>query len=151
MPSTNVRLVLFSHAGGNYSVVTCRRATAEHFGWLKHYPTYSDVVFSEARAGDGLVPVNRLRAMNRAGYGKQILISRNPSKRAYAPGKTHTIRINSRVTNIDLAELAHFTEAEWHWMEARNGARVDRQQWLDVYAGRGTIPRGAAAAALRPS
>jgi len=118
---------------------------------LKHFETYADLVIREAQATTGRVYPSRLAAANRGPHGKQILISRAPSKGAYAPGKAHTIRINSRVNNIDLAELAHFTEAEWHWMEARNGARVDRQQWLDVYAGKGTIPRGAVAAALRPS
>lgn len=146
-----MRLILFTHPGGNQSIVTCQRATAEYFGWLKHFKTYDELIHEEAQAGNGRTTPQRIRAANRPPCGTQIRISRAATKGRYASGKAHSLRINSRVSNLDLAELAHFTEAEWHWMEARNGARVDRQKWLDVYAGRGTIPRGAAAARLRPA
>lgn len=146
-----MRLILFTHPGGNQSIVTCQRATAEHFGWLTHFKTYGELIHEEALAGNGRITPQQIRAANRPPRGTQIRISRAATKGTYASGRAHSLRINSRVSNIDLAELAHFTEAEWHWMEARNGARVDRQKWLDVYAGRGTIPRATPSARLGPS
>lgn len=147
MSGTHVRLVLFSHAGGNHSLLTCQRATAEYFGWLKHFETYADLMHREAQAGNGRVRANRIKAVNREGGGDQLFISRSPSKQGNRPRKTHSFRVNSRVSVADLAELAHFTENEWFWMEARNGVRVDRDTWLRVYSGDAHLPRNKARAA----
>ena len=136
-----VRLVLFSHAEGKQALLTCQRSTAEHFGWLKHYETYADLVIREAQASGGRVYPSRLAAASRLFGGKRLLISRSPSKQGSTPRNTHAIRINSRVSNQDLAELAALTEGEWHWMEARNFARIDKEHWLRVYAGSAKLPR----------
>jgi hypothetical protein len=34
---------------------------------------------------------------------------------------------------IDLAELANFTQGDWHWMEDLSGARVSKEHWADIY------------------
>lgn len=140
LPSKPVRLILFTHPGGNHSIVTCREDVAAHFGWLERYETYAQMVIREAKATNGLVDIHRIRAVNRNVGGQQLRVCRTVSKDGNPAGKTNAIRINSRVNNIDLAELVAFSKNDLQWMEARNGARVDRDTWLRIYTGDAKVP-----------
>lgn len=140
-PSPYVRLIVFTYQGDKHAIVSCQRATAEYFGWLKHYETYEDLIRRKAQENGGRTTPVALAAAGRDPSGTQIRICRAASKNTYAPKRAHSLRVNSRVTNADLAELAAFAEGEWYWMEARNGARIDRDEWLRIYTGDAKIPR----------
>ena len=51
----------------------------------------------------------------------------------FPAGKTNCFRVHSHCTNRDLAELAHFTKGEWHWMEGLFGQRRTKAHWLEMY------------------
>lgn len=139
--SPYVRLILFTHQDDKHAIVTTKRETAEYFGWLDRYETYEQLVIREAKETTGRIDTWRLAAIRRGPSGTRIRISRADNKGTYVARKTHSLSINSRVTNIDLAELAAFAKGDWFWMEARNGARIDKDEWLRIYTGDAKIPR----------
>ena len=105
--------------------------TADFFGWGKHFQEWFDFKRS-------LYPSGFARAIVRRGDfrhgGKAIRICRSPSKNGNPARVTQTIRISSLLGIRDLAEIAHFAEGDWYWMERPSGARVDRAEWEQIYA-----------------
>ena len=112
--------------------IRTKRATAEFFGWNKH--------FEEQRLGiprirnGRVLSVGNIKGKNPSRGGRSIYISRAESTTSTTARKAHRLRLHSRIGVADLAELAHFTEGEWYWMTALNGQRWDVEQWARIYA-----------------
>lgn len=105
--------------------------TADFFGWGKHFQEWWD--FKKSLSTDGYVREMPYRSDWRTG-GKPIRICRSPSKHGHPARVTQTLRISSLLGLRDLAEIAHFAEGDWYWMERPCGARVDRADWEQLYA-----------------
>ena len=105
--------------------------TADFFGWNKHFQEWWD--FKRSLSTDGYVTEFQNRRDFRTG-GRPIRICRSPSKHGHPARVTQTIRISSLLGLRDLAEIAHFAEGDWYWMERPSGARVDRADWEQMYA-----------------
>ncbi len=126
-----VSLVLRTASNDEDIWIRCLRETAELYGWSE--------VFEEQIPGrgrqlrpDGTRPIYPSMARRPIG-GKGIRISRSPDKSKLVAGKTNRLRLHSRVTNRDLAELAHFTKGEWYWLETAKNKRVPREEWARIY------------------
>lgn len=128
----HVKLVLRPLPSGQLSVINVKKSTADYLGWSLHFQTYSEWVRNEQ--GGGRYAVLPYRAHEpRKIAGTPIRIGRGPDMNRNEPGLTHIFRIGSKVSLRDLAELASFTEVDWHWMERPNRARMSRQWWWDLY------------------
>ena len=129
----HIKLVLRSLPSGQQSVICVQKATADFLGWTLHFPTYAEWADQQEALG---VPVNRqYRAHEpRKQLGIPLRIGRGRNKSRNERGLTHTFRIGSKVSLADLAELASFTEVDWHWMERPCGTRMEKSWWWDRYA-----------------
>ena len=129
----HIKLVLRTLPSGQHSIVHVKKSTADFLGWTLHFQTYSDWIDDQISMG---VPMKRAyrRHEPRKIAGVPLRIGRGKNKGRNEAGLTHSFRIGSKVSITDLAELASFTEVDWHWMERPNGARMDRQWWWDRYA-----------------
>ena len=129
----HIKLVLRSLPSGQNSVVCVQKATAEFLGWTNHFPTYTEWV-EQQRAGGNPIALSFRKHEPRTQMGKPIRIGRGKDSRRNEAGLTHTFRIGSKVSIRDLAELAHFTEVDWEWMERPNRCRETREWWSWQYA-----------------
>lgn len=128
-----VRLVLWTNEWGNHSTISCLRATAEFYGWTKHYVELNSIPDFVVN-GRGYGYWRRgIRGLSGEIGGHPLRICRSSSKMGHPAGHTNTLRINKRVSVYDLAELAHFTEGDWHWLEDKSGKRVSREHWEEIY------------------
>ena len=125
-----VGLLIREYASGQQVWVKTLRATAEHFGWTDAY----DVIGESYTAGPSTrsfitAPIRRWRPDI---GGRKRRICRAESRQGYPAGQTNVIRISSKVTNADLAELARLTKGEWAWMESTCGKRRSKEEWLAI-------------------
>ena len=130
---SHIQLILRSYPKRDYAKVWVKEPTAQFFGWLDHFETYTEMVKREMAEGkrvQGVFPRQRLMPLP----GKPIRISRDPHPTKLVAGKNHVLRIGRLVTNAALAELAHFTNVNWYWMEDVGGTRRTRQQWEAMYS-----------------
>ena len=125
------KLVLRTRDDGSRIWLKCLTATADYYGWSDYFEPWSPKVVSEK---DGY---SFGHDPGRKGYassgGTRLRICRSRNRGGNPKGKTNCFRVHTRCTNYDLAELAHFTKPEWHWMEGFNGARKSKGQWLEMY------------------
>ncbi len=129
-----VTLKIGESRGGHAKTLHALRSTADYYGWTQEFPIW---IGKEIVSPDGRV---YYRDPGRRGHpqcsgGRRIRISRSPDKHRYAAGFTNAFKVSHGTGLFDLAELAHFTKVDWHWMESLDGERVDRSRWLDRYAG----------------
>jgi hypothetical protein len=68
-----------------------------------------------------------------AAGGKRLRISRSSSRQGNPAGLTNQFLVSNSMRLVDLAELAHFTQGDWHWMETFNGDRLSREHWEEIY------------------
>ena len=132
-PHHHVQLILRSYPQGDYAKVWVQQPTAQFFGWLDHFETYTEMLKREMAEGkrvQGVFPRQRRQPIP----GKPIRISRDPHPTKLVATKNHVIRIGRLVTNAALAELAHFAQGDWYWMEDVGGTRRTRQQWEAMYS-----------------
>lgn len=128
-----VRLVLWTQGAGRTATVACQRATAEFFGWTNHFEDLNlkpDYVIN----GRGYYRDNkRVRGRSGAVGGTRVRICTAESRAGNPSRATYTVRLNSRATLYDQAELAHFTERPFAWMETKCGRRISKEHWEELY------------------
>lgn len=112
--------------------VRCLRTTAERFDWLS---AFDEQDLFTIRGLDPDAPRRRMARRSRIDIGGHgIRICTGGGKTGHPAGNTFRLRCHSRLTNKDLAELAHFTAGDWEWMESMNRDRLTRLEWDAVYA-----------------
>ena len=131
-PDKHIKLVLRALPSGQCSAIHVKKSTADFLGWTLHFQTYADWVADQIAMGVPMVRQYRAHEPRKIA-GTPLRIGRGKNKRLNEAGLTNSFRINSKVSIADLAELASFTEVDWHWMERPNGSRMDRQWWWDKY------------------
>jgi hypothetical protein len=108
------------------------RATADYYGWTQEFKVWRPKTI----AGSGGYQLSH--SPNRSGRGiarggKRIRISRSESRQGNPARLTNQFTISNSMRTIDLAELANFTQGDWHWMEDLAGVRVSREHWAEIY------------------
>ena len=126
-----VSLVLRESPRGEQFWIRAKRSTADFYGWTNHF---QEQVPGRAKfpQPDGRYKVYPKSSNARIG-GDGIRICRSDEKHGNPAGATNRIRVHSKICMRDLAELAHFTDGDWKWMEARNGQRLTRDEWEALY------------------
>ena len=128
-----VTLKLGQTKSGKAKTLKALRSTADYYGWTDEFEEW----IGETFVGPGGRIL--LRDVSRRGHpecsgGRRMRISRSPSRSGQAAGLVNAFKVSSNTGLFDLAELAHFTKVEWHWMTDVGYQRVSRADWERRYA-----------------
>lgn len=127
-----VEFILRTLPSGQYCTFRTRHATAELFGWDKVYVD-KKVQFSLDHGDRGLSYFARAGSRKSRRFQRSIKFGRYLPEGSPTKTATHTVRLGSRVTAFDIAELAHFTDIDWDWLEGPDGRRHERRWWEAKY------------------
>jgi len=126
-----VSLVLRTLSSGDKIWLRCRRSTAEKFGWLNHF---DEQRLGLARNRESPEQIRYTISKYRIDIGGHpIRICSAGSNSGHPKGSTFRLRVAAKTTNRDLAELAHFTEGSWSWLENKNHFRWTPEYWESHY------------------
>ena len=108
------------------------RATADYYGWSENLEPWTPKVAYEA-GSYSFSRCNGMRGGLQTAGGRRHRICRSPRTAGMPKGFTNQFRTSARCDLFDLAELAHFTQGEWHWMSSPFGERISRDRWESLY------------------
>ena len=128
-----VKLLIGREADTRDRYLIAQRATADHYGWTKQFPAWRPRM-APGQSNPNIVLCPSRRGEMRTEAGKRLVISRAPSTAGWPTGKANAFKVSNNCTNLDLAEIAHFTDVDWYWMEGLYGQRVHRDRWAEIYA-----------------
>ena len=127
-----LKIGLQPEKGSKYLIAL--RSTADYYGWTKEFEEWTPKFVSSSGDRRFFVDTGRRGGLRLAG-GRRHRISRSPKTSGWPAGMTNQFRVSARCGLVDLAELAHFTEGDWHWMEGPFGERISRARWESLYQG----------------
>ena len=127
-----VKLELFRPPGGDSRWLIALRTTADYYGWTEYFPVWSPPVVGTA-GGYTLTKDPGRRGRMHKQSGHRLRICRSESRMGQPRGMTNAFKVSRSCTLFELAELAHSTNIEWHWMESFKGQRLSRGHWEDMY------------------
>ncbi len=108
------------------------RTTADYYGWTKEFEEWSfKTLFEQGGRSYGYAPSRRGHPQNSSGY--RVRICRSPVPGGLPAGFTNQFKVTRNTGLFDLAELAHFTDVDWEWMESPRSGRVKKADWLARY------------------
>jgi hypothetical protein len=127
-----IKLLILRPNAGPDRYLSAVRATADYYGWTQEFKVWRPKTIA---VSDGY---QLSHSPNRSGRGiarggKRIRISRSESRQGNPARLTNQFTISNSMRTIDLAELANFTQGDWHWMEDLAGVRVSREHWAEIY------------------
>ena len=128
-----VKLLIRRETGTRDKYLIARRATADYYGWTEQFPAWRPRM-APGQSNPNIVLCSSRRGEMRTEAGKRLVISRAPSTAGWPTGKANAFKVSNNCTNLDLAEIAHFTDVDWYWMEGLYGQRVHRDRWAEIYA-----------------
>ena len=131
-PTDYIKLVIWWPDGQGCRYVSALRATADYYGWTQEFEIWRPKSVGTSNGYQGLQAPNR-SSRGAARGGKRRRICRSKSTHGNPARLTNQFTISNSMRTIDLAELAHFTKVDWHWMEDLSGARVSRDHWEEIY------------------
>ena len=141
-PTDYIKLVLWWPEKQTCRYISAFRATADYYGWTKEFEIWRPKPVATSGSYQLSYCPNRTRRGAARG-GKRIRISRSESRQGNPARLTNQFTISNSCRTIDLAELANFTQGDWHWMEDLSGQRVSREHWAEIYrTGNARIGRG---------
>lgn len=127
-----VKLLLHREAGTQDKYLIALRTTADYYGWTEHFPIWSlKPVRTEGTRVLGYHPGGRGEMFCEG--GRRHKVCRHPSRNGTPAGKTNRFKLSANCGLVDIAEVAHFTQGEWYWMDAPNGKRISRERWEEIY------------------
>lgn len=138
-----VKLLLWRSQGKKDKYVVALRATAEFYGWTKEFEEWSPRALWESGGYEMCVDPGRKGNLILAS-GKRLRVCRSANKQGYPKGLTNQFKVSRNCGLLDIAELAHFTERDWRWMDGPYGERIDRERWERIYQAGIPGRRGAA-------
>ena len=108
------------------------RSTADYYAWTE---TFERWIPNGSFEENGMTFFQRPSrdSQNHRGGGRGLRIGRSNSLHGNPARLTNRFTISNSIRLIDLAELAHFTKGDWHWMSTPNGERVTRDRWEAIY------------------
>ena len=127
-----VKLLLRRFEGVRDKYLIALRTTADYYGWTEHFPTWGHKIVGYE---DGMALV---RDPGRKGQmfcepGVRLRICRSPETMGYPAGFTNAFKVSRNCGLWDIAEVAHFTKGDWHWMSRPSGRRITRDHWEEIY------------------
>ena len=108
------------------------RETAIFYGWADVFPRWMPRVVAVADRHTFVRDPGRRGCLARK-PGLRIRISRSERRKGYPAGMTNQFRVSRSCTNFELAQIAHHTSVDWHWMEMINGGRRSRGTWEEMF------------------
>ena len=129
-----VKLLIERREGKGDKYLIARRATADYYGWTKHFPAWTPRM-APGQSDPRICRDPGRRGELRTEAGKRLVVSRAPSTAGWPKGLANTIKVSNNCGNLDLAEIAHFIDIDWYWMEGLYGQRRTRQEWEAIYQG----------------
>ena len=138
--SDYVKLLIHRPESGSDRWLIALRTTADHYGWTDEFMEWRPRPIGTSGRYQLCADPGRRGKMYTEG-GRRHRISRDPSRRGHARGKTNAFKVSASCTLLDMAELAHFVTVDWYWMTAPNGQRFSREHWAEIYEA-GTQRRG---------
>lgn len=128
-----IKLLLRREAGTRDKYLIALRTTADHYGWTEQFPPWTPRPVP-GQDNPRLCYCPSQRGELRTQAGRKLVISRSPSTAGWPAGLCNGFKVSNNCANLDLAELAHFTKGDWHWMEGLTGQRRRRADWEAMYA-----------------
>ncbi len=129
-----VKLVIYRDSPKSCRWIRALRTTADYYGWTKEFEEWGPQV-AYVENGRSFAYAPNFISRGKPSGGTRIRICRSKSTQGHPAGLTNQFTISARIRMIDLAELANFTQVDWHWMEDRTGRRVSKEHWADIYRG----------------
>ena len=108
------------------------RSTADYYGWSKEFEPWSPKVV-EVRGNYTFVKDPGRRGEMFCEAGRRHRICRSPKTAGMPAGFTNQFKVSANCGLSDLAELAHFTTVDWHWLDSPFGERISRERWESLY------------------
>ena len=130
--SKYVKLLIWRRQGRGDSWLIALRTTADYYGWTKQFEVWTPKVIGTSGRYDLVMDPGRRGEMFCEG-GRRHRVCRSTSRAGNPAGKTNQFKVSEASTLFDLAEIAHFTQGDWYWMETFNGERFSREHWEDIY------------------
>ena len=131
-PDSYVKLLLHRPNATASKYLIAMRATADYYGWTKHFEIWTPKPIA---TDEGYIycmdPGRKGHVMHEP--GRRHRICRSPVRQGYPKGLTNAFRISRNCSLLDLAEVAHLTEADWCWMDSPFGERLSRDHWERIY------------------
>ena len=127
-----VKLILGLRDKHQSKYLIALRTTADYYGWSEEFEPWSPKVVSQQGRYTLVRDTGRRGGLRHAG-GRRHRICRSPRTSGWPTGFTNQFRVSARCELLDLAELAHFTQGDWHWMEGPFGERITRERWEEMY------------------
>ena len=128
-----ITLKLGQTKSGRAKKLHALRTTANYYGWTKKFEEWSiEPEFEQGGRIFGRDPGRRGHPQCSSGY--HVRICRSPVTSGLPAGFTNRFKVTKNTGLLDLAELAHFTDVDWEWMESPTSGRVSRADWERRYA-----------------
>ena len=131
-PGKYVKLTLSRQEGKKDKWLIALRTTADYYGWTKEFPIWTPKPVEVVGDYTFVMDTGRKGRMYMEG-GRKHRICRSPKTSGMPKGMCNQFKVSANVGNFDLAELAHFTDIEWHWLESPFGERISRERWERYY------------------
>jgi len=136
-----VKLRLGETSRGTGKWLQAYRATADYYGWTKEFPIWTPKTVLVEGGRTFAVEPGRRGGPGQQG-GRSHRICRAQTTGGFPAGFTNRFKVSTNVGLFDLAELAHFTDVDWHWMTGPTGDRVSRAAWEERYQATNLQRRG---------
>lgn len=127
-----IKLLIWRPDQGPDRYISALRSTADYYGWTQEFKIWRPKAIAEDN-GYQLFYFPARQGRGKARGGKRIRISRSESRQGNPARLTNQFTISNSMRTVDLAELANFTQGDWHWMEDLSGVRVSREHWAEIY------------------
>ena len=131
-PDSYVKLLLHRPNASASKYLIAMRATADYYGWTKEFEVWTP---KPVDLGDDrtyfMDPGRKGHVMHEP--GRRHRICRSPVTQGYPKGLTNAFKVSRNCSLLDLAEVAHFTDVDWHWMDSPFGERIFRDHWERIY------------------
>ena len=129
-PDERRSLIIRRKPGGKLCWVRAMQATIDFMGWEDEFE--DEITHKAKHSATGRIQF-RKKGFNRTPGGKPMTIWRGLNRHRRGPQSRHRFRVSNCTTLFDVAELAHFTKCDWHWMTSPSGEVRSREQWDAIY------------------
>ena len=138
-----VKLLLERKEGRKDKALIALRTTADFYGWTEAFPEWVPRTIGMSGHYELMRDPGRLGNLQMA-PGRRHRICRSEVKMGYPKGLTNQFKLTRNCGMLELAEVAHFTKGEWHWLDSPYNERISRDRWERIYQSGIPGRRGAA-------
>ena len=144
-----IKLLLERREGRKDKALIALRTTADFYGWTEAFDEWAPRSIGQSGRYELIRDPGRLG--NLAMHpGRRHRVCRSQSKMGYPAGLTNCFKVSRNCGLLELAEVAHFTQGDWHWMSSPYGERISRDRWEQIFQSGIPGRRGAACSEYSP-